>query len=102
MAEPVFPPVLVTGATGFTGGHLALRLRGLGHAVRALVRPGSGVEHLKAGGVELVEGDLMEAADVARAAEGVARIYHIAAVFRTAGHPDKASIATSTSGGPSA
>jgi nucleoside-diphosphate-sugar epimerase len=88
MAERTPPPVLVTGATGFAGGHLALRLRRLGHPVRALARPGSAREHLQAAGVELVEGDIRNRADVLRAAEGVARIYHIAGVFRTAGHPD--------------
>lgn len=88
MVEPRLCPVLVTGATGFTGGHLALRLRKRGHPVRALVRSERAAGHLKAAGVELIEGDLRRAADVARAAAGVARIYHIAAVFRTAGHPD--------------
>jgi uncharacterized protein YbjT (DUF2867 family) len=33
--------VLVTGATGFTGGHLARTLAGRGVEVRALVRPKS-------------------------------------------------------------
>lgn len=88
MAEPQQTPVLVTGATGFTGGHLALRLRRLGHPVRALARPKAVTDHLKAAGVELVPGDLRNQDDVLRAAEGVRRIYHIAAVFRTAGHPD--------------
>jgi dihydroflavonol-4-reductase len=81
-------PVLVTGATGFTGGHLALALRKRGHPVRALVRPGAAVTALQAAGIELIEGDLRSAADVAHAAAGVGRIYHIAALFRTAGHPD--------------
>ncbi len=81
-------PVLVTGATGFCGGHLALRLRRDGHPVRALVRPTAKTDHLTAAGVELVTGDLRERADVERAAAGVARIYHIAAVYRTAKHPD--------------
>ena len=31
--------VLVTGATGFTGGHLARALKARGHDVRAMVRP---------------------------------------------------------------
>lgn len=81
-------PVLVTGATGFTGGHLARALRQQGHHVRALVRPGAAVDALQALGVELVEGDLCKQDDVVRAAAGVERIYHIAAIFRTAGHPD--------------
>jgi dihydroflavonol-4-reductase len=88
MAESCQSPVLVTGATGFTGGHLALRLRKLGHEVRALVRPGSRIQHLEAAGIELIEGDLRNKRDVKQAAEGVRRIYHIAAAFRTAGHHD--------------
>lgn len=80
--------ILVTGATGFTGGHLVKRLRRLGHRVRALVRPGSNVQALLKQGVEIVEGDLTRPEDVARAAEGVWKIFHVAAVFRTAGHPD--------------
>lgn len=81
-------PVMVTGATGFAGGHLARRLRQRGHPVRALVRPGARTDALTAAGVELIEGDLRRAADVLRAAEGVTTIYHIAAVYRTASHPD--------------
>ncbi|HYG64688.1 MAG TPA: NAD-dependent epimerase/dehydratase family protein [Thermoanaerobaculia bacterium] len=81
-------PVLVTGATGFTGGHLARRLRQLGHPVRALVRAGADPKPLLAQGIEVVEGDITRAADVERAAAGVCKIFHIAAVFRTAGHPD--------------
>jgi len=81
-------PILVTGATGFCGGHLALRLAGNGHRVRALVRPTAETDQLKAAGVELVTGDLTARADVAKAAEGCRKIYHIAAVYRTASHPD--------------
>jgi nucleoside-diphosphate-sugar epimerase len=80
--------VLVTGASGYTGGCLALRLREQGHAVRALVRRGSRTDHLVHAGVQLIEGDIRHPADVERAAAEVDCIYHIAAVFRTAGHPD--------------
>jgi nucleoside-diphosphate-sugar epimerase len=79
---------LVTGATGFTGGHLARTLAQQGHTVRALVRPGSAAQDLRHAGIELVEGQLTHAADVQAAAAGCERIFHIAAVFRTAGHPD--------------
>jgi uncharacterized protein YbjT (DUF2867 family) len=70
-------PVLVTGASGFAGGHLALRLSSLGQPVRALVRPGSYVPKLRAGGVTLIEGDLRNRQHVLRAAEGVSTIYHL-------------------------
>lgn len=80
---------LVTGASGFTGGHLARALRARGERVRALVRPGSpALASLRAAGVEVVAGELTRRADVVAAAAGCARIFHVAAVFRTAGHPD--------------
>ena len=54
--------VLVTGATGFTGGHLAATLARRGDTVRALVRPKSRGRFdrspLLALGVQLCEGDL--------------------------------------------
>ncbi len=81
--------MLVTGATGFTGGHLARRLLADGHQVRALVRPGANTDALRAAGIEIASGQLTDAADVRRAAAGCDQIYHIAAAFRTAGHPDR-------------
>jgi nucleoside-diphosphate-sugar epimerase len=80
--------VLVTGASGYIGGRLALRLRRDGRVVRALVRLTSHVEHLVAAGVELVRGDIRNPQEVARAVQGVQLIYHIAGVFRTASHSD--------------
>ena len=85
--------VLVTGATGFTGGHLARRLASLGYAVRALVRHSA----VEAGfsppddrpdsrpDIEYVQGDLRDTAAVQRAAAGVDVVYHIAAIYRQAG-----------------
>jgi dihydroflavonol-4-reductase len=81
--------VLVTGATGFTGSNLAIRLAGEGYAVRALCRAGSNVDPLVEHGLEIVEGDITDADAVDRAVRGVAQVYHIAACFRTAGHPDE-------------
>jgi len=77
--------VLVTGATGFTGGHLARTLSARGDYVRALVRDRSRGADLEAHGVELVEGDLEDRRAVALAASGVDVIYHIAALYRQAG-----------------
>ena len=80
---------LVTGATGFTGGALASKLIHQGHHVVALVRENSNTANLEKLGVKLVIGDISDAAAVAKAAEGVDIIYHIAAVYRTAGHSDE-------------
>ncbi|HUQ86362.1 MAG TPA: NAD-dependent epimerase/dehydratase family protein [Vicinamibacterales bacterium] len=86
--------VLVTGATGFTGGHLAQYLAGRGDEVTALVRPRSRERFdrslLPAKGVMAVNGDLMDATSVRRAVDGVELVYHIAATYREAGQPDSA------------
>ena len=86
--------VLVTGATGFTGGHLAATLARRGETVRALVRARSRARFdrspLPALGVQAVEGDLGDPASVRHAAEGVEVVYHIAATYREAGQPDSA------------
>ena len=51
---------LVTGASGFVGGHIAERLLHEGWKVRTVVRPSSRQDLLKQWGVELVEGDLTD------------------------------------------
>ena len=56
--------VLVTGATGLLGSHLAERLDAEGDHVRALVRPESRTDFLDALGVEIVRGDLTDPACV--------------------------------------
>jgi dihydroflavonol-4-reductase len=94
--------VLVTGATGFTGGHLAATLARRGHSVRALVRPKSLEKFrrspLAAQGIEPLGGDLTDANAVARAAEGVEVVYHIAATYREAGQRDEAYRAVNVAG----
>jgi nucleoside-diphosphate-sugar epimerase len=77
--------VLVTGATGFTGGHLARALRARGDDVRALVRDPARAAELSRVGVELVTGDLRDGGAVDAAARGVEVVYHIAAIYRQAG-----------------
>ena len=84
--------VLVTGATGFTGGHLARHLASRGDEVRALVRAGSAAaarQALAAAGVQLIEGDLRDRASLERACAGVEVVYHIAAIYRQAGLRDE-------------
>jgi nucleoside-diphosphate-sugar epimerase len=86
--------VLVTGATGFTGGHLASTLAACGDEVRALVRPKSRARFdrspLRAAAVAAVEGDVTNPASLRRAMPGVEVVYHIAATYREAGQPNSA------------
>jgi len=77
--------VLVTGATGFTGGHLARALRSRGDLVRALVRDSSRARDLSAAGIELVTGDLRDATALTRAVADTDIVYHVAAMYREAG-----------------
>jgi nucleoside-diphosphate-sugar epimerase len=80
--------VLVTGATGFTGSHLAHALAAAGDSVRALVRPSRCAAQLRDSGIEVFEGELTSANAVHEAAKGCDRIYHLAAAFRSIAHSD--------------
>ena len=82
--------VLVSGVTGFTGGHLARSLSRRGIDVRGLVRPASQAQAaaLAEAGVEVVLGDLTHEGSLAPACERIDIVYHIAATYRTAGQPD--------------
>ena len=71
---------LVTGATGFVGGHLIDRLADDGWRIRALVRPTSDIQKLKQLGVECRVGALQDAAAVAHACDGADTVFHLAAV----------------------
>ncbi|HVZ75552.1 MAG TPA: NAD-dependent epimerase/dehydratase family protein [Polyangia bacterium] len=73
--------ILVTGGTGFLGSHLVSGLarsaRGAAKDVRVLVQsaPPTWLRDL---GVEICKGSITSADDVARAVDGVDRVYHLA------------------------
>ncbi len=79
--------ILVTGATGFIGGHLTRRLVELGHRVRCLVRRTSQVEPLRQLPVELIDASLFDPRQLADAVAGQEWVFHLAgmtAAFRRA------------------
>jgi nucleoside-diphosphate-sugar epimerase len=80
--------VALTGASGYTGGRLLEALRARGDHVAVLVRPESVSERLRARASRLVEGRLGDPVAAARLVEGADAVLHVAAVYRTAGHPD--------------
>lgn len=72
------PSTLVTGATGFLGGHVARLLVARGDGVRALVRPSSDLERLAGLEVETVVGDVCDRRAVRRALRRIDRVFHLA------------------------
>jgi nucleoside-diphosphate-sugar epimerase len=81
--------ILVTGGTGFTGGHLCERLIKEGHQVRTIARKPEKAAHLARIGVEIVSGDIVEYQAVLKATANVDKVYHIAALYRQEGVPRK-------------
>ena len=69
---------LVTGATGFVGGHLVERLRAEGHEVTALVRSPAKAARLLELGVRLERGDLHDQPALERASAGQDAVFHVA------------------------
>jgi nucleoside-diphosphate-sugar epimerase len=75
--------VLVTGGAGFIGSHLVEALLGEGHAVRVVDNLATGyrsnLAHLE-GGYDWMQGDLADFDVCRRAADGVAYVFHEAAI----------------------
>ncbi|MEZ5044545.1 MAG: NAD-dependent epimerase/dehydratase family protein [Saprospiraceae bacterium] len=77
--------VLLTGANGLLGSHVAQQLTHAGYLVRAMVRKGKGTPLLKALSCEIFEGDLTNPADVWQAVKDCDFVVHAAA--RTSPYP---------------
>jgi dihydroflavonol-4-reductase len=74
--------ILVTGASGFLGSAVARCLVAAGHDVRVLVRSTSSRLNLADTRFDIVEGDLRDAASLARATTGIRYLFHVAADYR--------------------
>lgn len=74
--------VLVTGATGFIGNHVTRLCLERGDEVRVMVMPGEDRSSLNGMDVEFVEANLLDPASLEKVAEGVAGVYHLAAMYK--------------------
>lgn len=70
--------ILVTGAGGYLGHRLALRLASLGYEVRAMVRSDKSDLLLQHPNIHILRGDLMDKASLEVAMHGCKQVYHTA------------------------
>ena len=100
--------VLLTGATGFIGSRVLALLVAQGERVRVLVRPatlareGVASDLAKHPGVEVVSADFTDETLVARAAEGVDVIFHLAWQWKRGGNPGAESDSSAADAGNTA
>ena len=80
--------LLVTGATGFVGSHVAEIARGQPFRMRALVRKEADTERLRAAGFEVVRGSLQDATALREAADGADAVLHLAAATQARSFED--------------
>ena len=72
--------ILITGATGFIGSHLAKDLAEKGESIKCLVRrssPKAAVQFLSGLGAELITGDLTDEKSLGAAVKGVDTVFHL-------------------------
>lgn len=81
--------MLVTGGAGFIGSHLTARLLAEGYRVRVLDNLTQGNRAWVPAEAELIEGDIVDAATCKQACEGVAGVFHMAAMSKVAPSIDK-------------
>lgn len=74
--------VLVTGATGFLGSHVARALIEEGAELRLLVRLNSDLRNIADLNAERVIGDLRDSASIEKAIGGCETVFHVAADYR--------------------
>lgn len=77
--------ILLTGATGFVGGHLLEELRKRPEVVRCLVHRSRSPELLRGDNVEAVQGSVLDKDSLVGPMQGVDTVVHLVAVIREKG-----------------
>jgi len=73
--------ILVTGATGFVGGHIARRLLERGYDVNVLIRKSSNTVNIQGMALNIFYGDLRDRGTLIKALAGCGGLFHIAAMY---------------------
>lgn len=81
---PAETPVLVTGATGFTGINLTKKLVAAGLKVSAVARPSSNLTPLEGLPITWFRGEVFDEETMRQALQGQHYVFHVAAAFREA------------------
>ncbi|MCC5927846.1 MAG: SDR family oxidoreductase [Cyclobacteriaceae bacterium] len=71
--------IFITGATGYIGQHLALRLANDGHEIHALVRSPEKAHLIQHPNIKIFKGDIQDIDSVIAAMQGCRQVYHVAA-----------------------
>lgn len=74
--------ILITGASGYIGSELALRLADKGFTVHALLRSNNAEKYLRHPLIRLFKGDLLDKESISHAISGCQQVYHTAALVR--------------------
>lgn len=93
--------ILVTGATGFIGGHLIPRLAARDEQLRLLVRngvPANRAEMIESQGIEIARGDLLDATSLAQACNDIDTVIHLAGFAHANVDDAQASLETNVKG----
>ena len=81
--------VLLTGATGYVGGHLLGRLEATDVPVRSLTRRPEALARRVAPRTEVMTGDVLEPESLARAMEGISAAYYLVHSMSSAANFDE-------------
>ncbi len=74
--------ILITGATGYIGSLLTIKLAGQGEDIRILVRSNPSIPEFRRENIQVIKGDITDRASLDNAMKGIKQVYHMAAYAR--------------------
>lgn len=74
--------IFITGATGFVGNHLAIKLADQGNDVHVLCRHSANIDQLIRKNIRVFTGDILNIKSIEQAMYGCEQVYHLAALAK--------------------